>query len=596
MKRRLALAASLVLSPAILASAEDTNPKTQRLNVLVERSKAEPTAGAKTEQAQQPPRGSSGAIVLPPWGGGRSSAAWYIEQTDKVAKLSAEQKQTIEQLFEARDKALQGHQAAIAEKAKQISAQIGEAWKSKNQEAVTAAQKKYQELYAPLSEITTKTNAAIQAVLTAEQKTKLQEHRLAAMVTVYAPGITFTEAQNKQIKEAVGQAGDHEGFERKLPEILERTLTPEQASQVLRHRLTSFVKMAFGNAKLTPEQLRKVEERITDISKDHKRGLQFEPSTYNKVSEFVTGLLTDEQKNAQQTRFNVGVPGAGWSVAGAAQATGQAPPSRSSTAPGAPVSNPAQPTNKANPANPGAAKPSERKQPQGESANVKVMQIPNGGIQVIIGEANGPTAQQSAPNVNPEQAARRQAEEVQRRLQEMMKQAHTSHRNGMRERVRRQRDLTKQATKLLKKLDELDSDESPKARELWAQLERTQAELQQTFGGPQAFSIGAAPGQPAGARVVQTSEGPLGGTVTGGGFGGGMVSGGGIVSSGNVIVSSAQPQLQANPGAPHVRQLKVAAPSQNAAPQPSNAEVLKAIEALNARIKMLEEKISKSSK
>jgi len=189
-----------------------------------------------------------------------------------------------------------------------------------------------------------------------------------------------------------------------------------------------------------------------------------------------------------------------------------------------------------------------------------------------------------------------QQEAVKRQLEAIVKKQHASHRDGMRERVRRQRELSKQATKILKKLDELDSDESPKARELWAQLERTQAELQQTFGGPQAFSIGTAPGQPAGAWVVQTSEGPLGGTVTGGGFGGGMVRGGGIVSSGNVIVSSAQPQLQVNPGAPHVRQLKVAAPSQNAAPQPSNSEVLKAIEALNARIKMLEEMISKSSR
>jgi hypothetical protein len=188
-----------------------------------------------------------------------------------------------------------------------------------------------------------------------------------------------------------------------------------------------------------------------------------------------------------------------------------------------------------------------------------------------------------------------QQKAVKRQLETMVTKLHASHRDGMRDRVRRQRELTKQATKLLKKLDELDSDESPKARDLWKQLEQVQAQLQQTFGGPQVHTFSIAPGQPAGAVVTGFGGGNFGGA----GFGG-TVSSGGIVSSGGVnsgsiVVSSQQGPVQANPAAVHVRPLNLASP-QNAAPQPSNADVLKALEDLNVRIKMLEELLSKSRK
>ena len=196
--------------------------------------------------------------------------------------------------------------------------------------------------------------------------------------------------------------------------------------------------------------------------------------------------------------------------------------------------------------------------------------------------------------------AHAQQEQVKRQLETMVTKLHASHRDGMRDRVRRQRELTKQATKLLKKLDELDADESPKARDLWKQLERTQAELQQTFGSPQVHTFSIAPGQPAGAVVTGFGGGNFGGAGFGGAGFGGAVSGGGIVGSGgvhsgNVIIASPHVPAQANPTAVHVRPLKLASP-QNATPQPSNAEVLKALEDLNVRIKMLEELLSKSRK
>lgn len=226
--------------------------------------------------------------------------------------------------------------------------------------------------------------------------------------------------------------------------------------------------------------------------------------------------------------------------------------------------------------------------------------------------------------------AQAQQEAVKRQLEVLVKQQHASHRDGLRDRVRRQRELTKQATKLLKKLDELDADESPKARELWAQLDKVQAELQQTIpqvftcgltnsagvtfpnvprgntasvqaklqpaiGAPQVHTFSIAPGQPAGAAVTTFNGGNFGGAGFGGAVSsGGIVSSGGV-NSGSIVVSSQQGPAQTNPAAVHVRPLKVASP-QNAAPQPSNADVLKALEAISTRIKMLEERVTKLSK
>src|SRR6185295_13879411 len=101
-----------------------------------------------------------------------SAAEWYIERTDKIVKLSEEQKKKITELFAAREKAMQEFQSGLEAKAKAASAALGEAMKSKDQERIAREQKAYQELYAPMQAIYKKSEAALQNVLTQEQREK----------------------------------------------------------------------------------------------------------------------------------------------------------------------------------------------------------------------------------------------------------------------------------------------------------------------------------------------------------------------------------------------------------------------------------------
>lgn len=170
-----------------------------------------------------------------------------------------------------------------------------------------------------------------------------------------------------------------------------------------------------------------------------------------KAHDDTQSILTPEQREKLKSR-NLGVlgGGSGWVASGGAGgvATAQVGSSRP---------------------NPGAA-------PQTQS--VTVTSRPEGGVQVFVGEG-GAAGAVVAGSMQVEQQ-----KQIQLRMAELTKQAQASHREMLRDRVRRQRELTKQATKLLKQLDELKPDEQAKAQQLMLQIEQTQARLQQTFGHP----------------------------------------------------------------------------------------------------------------
>ena len=138
-------------------------------------------------------------------------AEWYIERTDKIVSLSDEQKQKIKAEYESRDKATKEFQTSIEAKAKSVTVEMTEAFKSQDKDAIAKSQKAYQELYAPLFELTKKSEAALQSILTAEQRTKLSDNQFATMLTALAPGVELSDAQRREIKAAFGQsAGEYE--------------------------------------------------------------------------------------------------------------------------------------------------------------------------------------------------------------------------------------------------------------------------------------------------------------------------------------------------------------------------------------------------
>jgi hypothetical protein len=434
----------------------------ERSNPAVERKPA-PGQSAQGQPANPQPLG--GAAV---WGGGKSMAEWYIERNDKIVGLSDEQKQKIKAEYESRDKATKEFQASIEAKVKSVTAEMTEAFKSQDKEAIANAQKAYQELYAPLVEITKKSDIALQNILTVEQRNKRSDHQFAAMLESYAPGVELTEAQRREIRAGFGLSpGEYEVNVRGLHELIDKVLTAEQITAVITHRAAT---MMFASAKLTPDQQKKVAEQVAELTKDHKKTVNLDNLGYRRLYEHVEGLLTPQQKEAmkaQSARLVGAVRGAGGvqvqlDRGGAILSANPAP-------------NPA--------ANPAERKPAEAQTGEGTPSNVQVRQIPGGGIQVIIGEGN-----EAKKDGEPQQ----RLQLLQRQLTEAAQRTPADNKAGLRERVKRQHELTKKASKLMKKIDELGDGNKGKAHELWEELERVEGQLRQTFG-PAHSSL--APGQ-----------------------------------------------------------------------------------------------------
>jgi len=435
MKRFLARAAlaTFVSTSSLVSAAFADEPKpVSQVPKATERPKAEPAA---------PNADMVRALVLTapyfPQSFGKAGAAAYIEQTDKIAKLTTEQKQKIEGLFEVRELEMRALQAVIAAKSQSLAQDMSRAVQLKDQELIAKVQKSYQELYSPLNEQAKKSEAALDAILTAEQKAKLQAAKAAAP------------------KQAGAAAGN-----------------PTNLGFLGGKALFTFAQ-PLDQAEFQKKQ-QEFEKRMREQGAEHRK-------------------LTHEHQAEIQRRMATMLPG---------------------------------------------------------------------------------------PN-SPQ---------------------HAAHHDALRDRVRRQRELTKKSAKIVKKLDELDSRESPKARDLWKQLEQVQAELQQTLGGPQAFSISTMPSQPAGAWVVHADPGNGGpamnssGTINSGSFGGlggAIAVGSGTAGPGGIVISSTG-QAQPNPTTLRVGTVHVT-PQPNNIPQPATAEILKAIETLRRQVEELQSQVRKLS-
>ncbi len=317
MHRNMILAAVMTFAAVHAAHADDQKPERKPEVKLPELSADRANPAAERKPAPEQPANLYPVVGASVWGGGKSMAEWYIERTDKIVSLSDEQKQKIKAEYESRDKATRDFQTSIEAKAKTVTAEMTEAFKSQDKDAIAKSQKAYQELYAPLFEMTKKSEAALQNILTAEQRTKLSDNQFATMLTALAPGVELTDAQRQEIKAGVGQsAGDYEVYGRKLPELIDKTLTADQIAAVLKHRANSYVSMMFANAKLSPDQQKKVDEKLAELTRNHKKTINLDYTIYQKLSEHVNGLLTAEQKEAMKAQ-RVWVGGAGGAVGGA---------------------------------------------------------------------------------------------------------------------------------------------------------------------------------------------------------------------------------------------------------------------------------------
>lgn len=444
MKRKFILAAALALSSAV-------------------------PVHAQVSSSDQKPRIVSGGNVRVMNGGivgtNQTQAERDIEQYEQVVKLTEEQKKQIKDIYDARDKELKDYQASITEKIQKQQAAMQEAAQSKNQEAMRAASQAFTELFKPQQEIVKRGQEALKNVLTPDQKEKVQEHKFKTTISAYAPGVELTEGQLNLLKiSCTTGSGELEGYEGLLFELLNKTLTAEQAKTVLKSRVNQMLTANFRNANIAPEQQKKIDARIDAMLEGHPKTLHLDGVVFQKLREYVNELLTPEQKEEmKKPRFSVlGAPGA-FAFAAAES---------------------------------GAAEAIEIR-----SAIAQPISAPVGAVQVFVSETGGEGGAAA------ERTQRGHAVKLQSQMAELSKQAVATHRNAIREKVERQRELSKQAKKLLKQIDELGPKDQEKSQELWSRLDAIQARLQQTLGGA-------------------------------GGFGGAVFGGGGIANAGAVVSGS----------------------------------------------------------
>jgi len=247
------------------------------------------------------------APVVVGWGG-REGASYYIQNMDKAVSLTDQQKQTIKDIFDAREKAMQDFSTQNADKIKAASKAMNDAFKGGDADAITAAQENYQKLYEPMHKIMKKSSEDLNKVLTPEQNVKLQDYRAEEFIKSSTAPAKLNPDQIKQIKAAYLEAAKRgrgaEGVE-SPQQVVDRVLTADQKSQVTKGRLVSFAKMVYAGAKLTPEQSKKVEMAADELSKDP----DVQPmELYSQLQSKVNELLTAEQKASMQGGW--GAPGA----------------------------------------------------------------------------------------------------------------------------------------------------------------------------------------------------------------------------------------------------------------------------------------------
>ena len=200
----------------------------------------------------------------------KSPAQWYIDCLDPVVGLSDAQKKAITDVIESRDKAMREFQGKNAEKLAAAGKAISEAYQKNDKEAIAKAQKAYQEAYAPVHQAMKESQKKLDEILTPQQKEKQADHQATTWIKALTNPIELSEEQKQKAKAAyreLQKAADHEAMGRKLPDVIQNILTPQQRVKLNKTRLDMYVKSMFGRIKLTDEQNKKIEALCDKIAK-----------------------------------------------------------------------------------------------------------------------------------------------------------------------------------------------------------------------------------------------------------------------------------------------------------------------------------------
>lgn len=233
----------------------------------------------------------------------QNASTSFINSIDKAVTLTDAQKKQMAELFVKRDAAMAEFQTKNGEAIKAAAAALQEAYKSKDSNVITAANKQYQDAYAPMQELMKKSQADLMNVLTDDQKAKYKTSQLVQMAQGGLGGIKLSDDQIAKLKESCADMLKKDSFEGTdwgmVQKKVQEVLTPEQKAAIEKNQVLMQVKFMFGNpwaggsGGITPEQTKSLEAAYDELAKTLK-GEELRA----KLNEKAISLLNDDQKAA----------------------------------------------------------------------------------------------------------------------------------------------------------------------------------------------------------------------------------------------------------------------------------------------------------
>ncbi|HUS90630.1 MAG TPA: hypothetical protein VM695_02230 [Phycisphaerae bacterium] len=250
-------------------------------------------------------------------GKGKSAAERYIASIDPIVNLSQFQKMEIKDILDAREEAMKDFQTTNGAQIQVVGTALKDAYKAQDKEAIADIQAEYKELYAPMHRIMKKTEAALDDILTAEQRAKLRDARMMDMVKGIIGSVQLTDQQLRRVRAVCDaltrEEPDADAFGKqhsaKLRQAIQEILTPQQKATIAREEVMAYIKKIYGPAKLTEDQLRQA-EGLCDVLLRERTGKSKEH--YNQLADAVDRMLTLEQReNLDKARAGKGGKGPG---------------------------------------------------------------------------------------------------------------------------------------------------------------------------------------------------------------------------------------------------------------------------------------------
>ena len=218
----------------------------------------------------------------------------YIENAQRIAQITDEQKQSLARAFADYEKELKEFMTRNISRFQSNGQALLAAQRTGDKEALAAAQQENAALRGATNAIYQRFVERRDNVLTPAQRAKLAAAVDPTLIELLATPIKLTPAQIQGVQEKVG-ISDPATVLKKISEAVDQVLTPEQALEMKKVRAMKLVKKKYETAYLKPDQKRQIDAACDDLAKDPKLDAA---ALAAKLIEKLESVLTPEEKKS----------------------------------------------------------------------------------------------------------------------------------------------------------------------------------------------------------------------------------------------------------------------------------------------------------